>query len=278
MRSLSPYGCFIDFRRPTTDSRRFDSRPMADRTVQHATCLGCGCTCDDITVVARGGRIVEARQACALGVRWFGDGAVPARLRLPGTIDDRPPSVATVLAVAASLLRVAASPLVYLAGDVSCESQRASIAIADVLGARLDNVTSSTARAGTLAAQRRGRVTATLGELRNRADIIAFWGVDPEIRYPRFQSRYAPDPAGLHIPEGRRSRSVCAIDIGADRAPSDADTRIAFSAEEEVPALDRTHWRVVRLLLLTSFAALGTWLWSLMASRWLAVTGVEAKR
>ena len=39
---------------------------MTDRTVANVTCLGCGCACDDITVVVKQDRITEARNACAL--------------------------------------------------------------------------------------------------------------------------------------------------------------------------------------------------------------------
>jgi formylmethanofuran dehydrogenase subunit B len=112
-----------------------------------------------------------------------------------------------------------------------------AIGVADVLGAALDSITTSTAGSAVLAGQRRGRVTATLGEIRNRADVVVFWGVDPAARYPRYTSRYAPDPVGLYVPNGRAERRVIAIDIGADRGPADADARISFTPEEEVAAL-----------------------------------------
>src|SRR6266540_2585990 len=92
-------------------------------------------------------------------------------------------------------------PLIYLAADVSCETQREAVAIADRLRAALDSV-AATAAAGVLAAQRRGRAGATLGEIRQRADVIVFWGVDPGARYPRFTSRYAVDARGLETPDG----------------------------------------------------------------------------
>jgi formylmethanofuran dehydrogenase subunit B len=208
--------------------------PAADLTVEHATCLGCGCACDDIGVVVRTGRITETRLACALGAQWFGDGHVPARIRL-GTLDVDPVSA---LAGVAAKLHDADRALVYLAANIPCETQRAAIAVADVLGTALDSITSATASAGLLAAQRRGRATATLGEIRNRADTVMFWGFDPATRYPRFTSRYLPDPDGLFITGGRRSRSVIAADIAADRGPADADSRVAFAADEEVAALN----------------------------------------
>ncbi len=215
---------------------------MTDHVVEHATCLGCGCACDDITVVVREDRIVEPERACSLGRLWFGTGAVPARVRTEGARDV---PLASALDAAATLLRDAARPLVYLSADISCEAQRTAIAVADVLGAMLDSVTSGTAGTGVLAAQRRGRASATLGEVRNRADGVVFWGVDPAIRYPRFASRYAPDPVGLYIPAGRRGRVVMAIDVGTDRAPADADHRVAFTTDEEVTAIELTRAAVI---------------------------------
>jgi formylmethanofuran dehydrogenase subunit B len=197
-----------------------------------ATCLGCGCACDDIDLNVEDNRIVEARRACALGVAWFGDGSVPAGARVGG----RDAGVDEAIQTAARLLGRSARSLVYLAPDLSCETQRAAIALADALRATLDTVTSATAMASLLAAQELGRAGATLGELRNRADVVVFWGVDPSVRYPRFGTRYAPEPAGLHV-DGRASRTVIAVDIGGAKGPADADIRISIAPEAEVATL-----------------------------------------
>lgn len=200
-----------------------------------STCLGCGCACDDIGIEVRDGRIVEARNACELGKRWFGDGKVSGEVRVRGesaTLDE-------ALDAAAELLGGARRALVYLAPDISCEAQRAAVALADRLHGVLDNITSATAAGGTLAAQRRGRPTASLGEIRNRADLLVFWGVDPAERYPRFLTRYAPDPEGIFVPRGRADRTVIAIDIGEERGPKDADARITLAPGDEQTALAR---------------------------------------
>ena len=198
------------------------------RVVENAVCLGCGCACDDIGVVVEGGRIVEARNACALGLRWFGDGSLPGAV-----LGGRSNAIEDVVGEIAELLHSARAPLVYLAPDLTSEAQRAAVAIADQLHGFVDGVTSATASAGILAAQRRGRAGATLGEIRNRADVLVFWAVDPARSYPRFQSRYAPDPAGVHVPNGRADRTVIAVDVGSQRGPDDADVRIQMIAEEE---------------------------------------------
>jgi len=201
--------------------------------VEHVTCLGCGCTCDDIDVRIENGHILEAGNACELGRQWFGDGRVPARAR----VDGRDVAVDDALDAAAALLAAAVRPLVYLAPDISCEAQREAIALADLLHASLDSVTSSTAMPTLLAAQERGRASATLGEIRNRADVVVFWGVDPALRYPRYSTRYAPDPVGLHVGDGRRSRQVIAVDVGDAHGPADADVRVAIGAGREVATL-----------------------------------------
>jgi len=206
--------------------------PPPAGTVEHVTCLGCGCACDDITVVVQRGRVAEAQRACALGAAWFGDGRVPDEIRIRG----RTGTLERAIAEAAKLLSDAERPLVYLAGDVSCEVQRDAVAIADRLRGAIDSL-AGTAAPGVLAAQRRGRAGATLGELRQRADLVVFWGVDPGARYPRYGARYAVDPVGLAAPAGRKSRRVIAVDVGDARGPADADGRVTIPAAAELDAL-----------------------------------------
>jgi len=197
-----------------------------EQVIEHATCLGCGCACDDITPVVRQNRIVEARNACALGRAWFGDGTVPQQ----ACVEGRSVSLEAALTQATTILTQARRPLVYLAAELSCETQRAAVGIADRWRAVLDSATSEIA-AAVLAAQRRGRAAATLGELRQRADLVVFWGVDPAERYPRYTSRYAVAPGG------RQSRTVVAVDVGDHRGAEDADARVGISADAEVDAL-----------------------------------------
>lgn len=205
---------------------------MSDRTVEHATCLGCGCSCDDITVVVRRDQIAETRQACALGAAWFGDGRLPAEIRVRG----RTATLERAVDEAAKTLAGAKRALVYIGGDVSCEAQRDAAAIADRLRGAVDSL-AATAGAGVLAAQRRGRAAATLGEIRQRADVIVFWGVDPARRYPRYGSRYAVEPRGIAAPGGRASRRLIAVDVGERRGPPDADARLTIPPAAEVDVL-----------------------------------------
>jgi formylmethanofuran dehydrogenase subunit B len=208
----------------------------ATRLVEAVTCLGCGCACDDIGVTVEGSRIVSTARACKLGEQWFGDGSATDGARVGGKTVER----AAALAEAGRRLGAAAGrgrAMIYLAAELNTDSQRAAVALADRLGARIDSLSSDTVASGILAAQRRGRVGATLGELRHRADVVMYWGVDPAERYPRFAERCLPEATGLEVPRGRADRYLIAVDIGGSRGPADADARLVLSAAEELPAL-----------------------------------------
>ena len=206
----------------------------SERQIQHVACLGCGCGCDDVTVTVRDGRIAAADPTCHLGQEWFGDGLVPAEVLHQG----RPSTVERAISAAATALVAARGHcLVYLGLDLTSQAQRAALAIADVLRAVVDGSTSDTAANGLLTAQRRGRASATLGEIRNRADTLLFWGVDPTQRYPRFLSRYVSESAGTHIAAGRRARTLIGVSVGADRALVGADLDFEIAPEQEIEAL-----------------------------------------
>jgi formylmethanofuran dehydrogenase subunit B len=135
------------------------------------------------------------------------------------------------------MLADAPRPRVLLGRDVSCETYAEAVACADLLGARLDILSPRAWTARVLAVQERGIATATLGEIRNRADVVVFWGVDPADRYPRYETRYVPAPIGTHVPDGRRSRTVIAVDIDTARGPADADVRVHVTRSAEVDTL-----------------------------------------
>jgi formylmethanofuran dehydrogenase subunit B len=80
-------------------------------------------------------------------------------------------------------------------------------------------------------------VGSTLGEIRNRGDVLLFWGVDPSDRYPRYLSRYALEPVGTQIPQGRKGRLVISVSIGADRGLKEADLTLDLAQGDEIPAL-----------------------------------------
>ncbi|MFL5447096.1 MAG: hypothetical protein ACJ8AX_00990 [Gemmatimonadales bacterium] len=214
----------------------------ADRRIEHVTCLGCGCGCDDLTVTVSNDRITEVTPACPLGRAWFGNGRVPGQVMSDG----QPLALdLTIERLAEALVAARGRCLVYLGADLTSQAQRAALSLADLLGATVDSDTSDTAANGLVTAQRRGRASATLGEVRNRGDVLLFWGVDPRERYPRFLSRYSVEPVGTQVPDGRRGRHVIAVSVGADKALEAADSRIELPADQEIAALSLTRAAVL---------------------------------
>ena len=77
-----------------------------------------------------------------------------------------------------------------------------------------------------MAIQQVGESTCSLGEVRNRADLVVFWGADPATSHPRHFERYSVDAKGLFVPRGRADRHVIVIDSEETETSRLADTFI----------------------------------------------------
>jgi len=184
-----------------------------DRTViKNATCTGCGCLCDDIELHTERQRIVSAERACDRGRDLFldhgRDDALPSAL-----IDGRPAPMDEAIEVAAEILMSADMPLVYGLSNSTSESQQAAIMLAEEIGAVVDSHTSLTHGPALVGAQLVGKVTCTLGEVKNRADLIVYWGTNPVATHPRHLSKFTLDPEGTFVPGGRSDRTMVLIDV-----------------------------------------------------------------
>jgi formylmethanofuran dehydrogenase subunit B len=180
--------------------------------VKNATCTYCGCLCDDIELHTEGQRIVRARRACTLGRAWFGGHADEDR-DFAALIDGRPATMGAALAAAADILTRADLPLVYGLGNSTTESQRAAIELAEGIGGIVDSHTSLTHGPSKIGAQLVGKVTCTLGEVRNRADLLIYWGSNPVETHPRHLTKYTFTPKGRHVPGGRHDRTMVVVDV-----------------------------------------------------------------
>jgi formylmethanofuran dehydrogenase subunit B len=74
-----------------------------------------------------------------------------------------------------------------------------------------------------MALQGVGEPTCTLGEVKNRADLVIYWGSNPAESHPRHMTRYAVTPKGMFIPNGRKDRTVVLIDVRATASVRAAD-------------------------------------------------------
>ena len=114
---------------------------MSLNVVANATCTFCGCVCDDIELHAEGDRIVKAKNACSLGESWFRNHTAE-RLYPDALVDGREATLDEAIEAAADYLHEAHLPLVYGLSNVTCEAQRESVALAEMIGGVVDSHTS----------------------------------------------------------------------------------------------------------------------------------------
>jgi len=68
-----------------------------------------------------------------------------------------------------------------------------------------------------------GKVTCTLGEVKNRADFMIYWGGNPAECHPRHFTKYTLTQKGKFVPNGRKSRTMVLVDIRETPSAKAAD-------------------------------------------------------
>ena len=193
------------------------------RVIDDATCTFCGCVCDDITlsVDIEEKRITKAQSACVLGKAWFFNHHIEDRPE--ATIEGRPASYEEGIEKAAEILYLSEYAVTYGLSDTTCEAQRVAVAISDWIGASIDTTTSVCHGPSGIAFQGVGEVTCSLGEIKNRADFLMFWGGNPAESHPRHFTKYSLMPKGEFVPNGRKDRTAVLIDVRKTKSAKAAD-------------------------------------------------------
>ena len=183
------------------------------RLVENATCTFCGCVCDDmnLTVDLEHNRIIKAENACVLGKAWFREHGIEERPA--ALIGGREATTAEAVEEAAQILANARFPIIYGLSDTTCEAQRVAVSIGDMIGGTIDTTTSVCHGPSGIAFQGVGESTASLGEIKNRADMVVFWGGNPAEAHPRLFTRYAVTTKGIFTPNGRKDRTIVLVDV-----------------------------------------------------------------
>jgi formylmethanofuran dehydrogenase subunit B len=191
--------------------------------------------CDDIGVTVEDNRVTAVRNACSLGAAWFQQPRPADRpvCRIRG----EEASLADGLKAALEILRSARYPLIYGFGETTCEAQQAAAKIADWVGGTIDTATSFGHAPSIQAFQNVGKTTCTLGEIRNRSDLVVYWGADPVSNQPRLLSRYTVDPIGEFVPQGRAGRHVVVVDVKPTATSERADLFLHIKPQSDFEAL-----------------------------------------
>ncbi|MCK4937620.1 MAG: formylmethanofuran dehydrogenase subunit B [Methanosarcinales archaeon] len=178
------------------------------------TCTGCALLCEDIQVSIGDNRIEQVEHACIKGrARILGcnEKAIPTVNGVNAKIDD-------AIKDAARILMEAKNPLLYGWSNSTNEAQMAGIELARTLGCVIDS-TSSFCQGITINEILNGTIpTCTLDEVREKADVMVFWGADPMSSHPRHMSKYSYFPRGELRQRGYEDdRTAISIDVWQSR-------------------------------------------------------------
>jgi len=237
---------------------------MTHHTFSNVGCTVCGCVCDDLRITVEAGRITHTVGACSLAEPWFRsqNTTSPPVAEIAGV----PAESEVAFARASTLLTSAKYPLIYGLSRSTTEGQRAAVALADRLGANIDTTASTGHAPSIVALQQVGESTCTLGEVKNRADLVIFWGSDPVTTHPRHLERYSLEPKGRWIPNGRADRFLVVVD--------EEETATAKLADLFIRVPPDKHWETLwelRMLCRGGLAAQGSQLDASPALRDLSV-------
>lgn len=195
----------------------------APKIFADVACTMCGCVCDDLRLTVADGGIAAVSPGCPLAEPWLlGQTSVnvPAA-RVHGQIV----SFEQAVEQAARILDSSEAPLIYGLSSSSTPGQRSAVRLADTIGACIDTTASTCHAPSIVALQSVGESTCSLGEIRNRSDLVIYWGSNPLKSHPRHMERFVDAP-GQHIPNGRAGRHVVVVDVKRSESAERADTFI----------------------------------------------------
>ena len=137
-------------------------------------------------------KIIEARNACAMGAAKFLNFSTHRTktplIRKNGELVEA--SIDEAIEKAAKILVDANYPLLYGWSNTCCEAHRVGVELTEEVGGVIDNTASVCHGPSILAVQTAGISSATLGQMRHRADLIIYWASNPWSAHPRHPERY----------------------------------------------------------------------------------------
>lgn len=186
-----------------------------DNIVENCTCAFCGCNCDDLDYLIKENHVVGVRHACRLGASKIMEDE-DQRLLVPMVRGEDGELVETdwdtALDKAAELIAGALRPVFYGWSETSIETMKKGIALGEEVGAVLDNQATICHGPSLQAVQNVGYPVMTLGEVKNRADMIVYTGSNPQNSHPRHLARYSTFPRGYFRQRGRYDRTLVTMD------------------------------------------------------------------
>ena len=147
-------------------------------------CPACSCLCDGLEL-AKDASNLQVVPDCSKANRWLADRQQTALL----------PAETEVVDKVRSGLASAKAPLITGIANLHVAAQQSCVKLAEKYSALLDVEVNHRGSFAIEGLQRYGKVTATFGEIANRADVVLIWCCDPAKSHPRFFERFLRDPS-----------------------------------------------------------------------------------
>ncbi len=87
------------------------------------------------------------------------------------------------------------------------------VELAEEIGAVIDNTASVCHGPSVLAIQDVGLPSCTLGEVKNRADLVIYWGANPAAAHANHMKRYSYISKGYWTEEGKKNKKLVVVDV-----------------------------------------------------------------
>ncbi|RLG73849.1 MAG: formylmethanofuran dehydrogenase subunit B [Thermoprotei archaeon] len=187
-------------------------------------CPFCGCLCDNLIVNVYGNRIVKVLNACPLSLSKFmgiyESRILEPKIKVNGEFVKVP--LEKAIEKAAEILINAKYPVLYGWASTSVETIRLGLELAEIVGGVFDHTATFCHGPTALGFHEIGMPKSTLGQIKNRADVIVYWGSNVTEAHPMHPSRYSFTSIG-RFRKGRKDRKLIVIDVRETGAARNAD-------------------------------------------------------
>lgn len=187
---------------------------MKEMLITGVVCTVCGCCCDDLNVKVVDGRVERVENGCSLALSKFkhyrSERVLKPMIRVGGGFKEA--SYREAVHEAARRLVESSYPALWGWCLTSCEAVKIGLELAELIGGVIDNNTSICHGPGLIGVHDIGISGCSLGEVKNRADLILYWGSNPVNAHPRHMARYTALTKGRFI-GSRGDRKLIVVDV-----------------------------------------------------------------
>jgi len=184
------------------------------RRITDVVCPFCGSLCDNLIVEVQGNKILKVMNACPLGLTKFmksHENRIPyPMIRENGEFVKVP--LEKAIDMAAEILVKAKYPVLYGWASSSVEVARLGLELAEIVGGVFDHCSTFCHGPTALGFHEVGMPKSSLGQIKNWADVIVYWGSNVSEAHPMHPQRYSYFSVGRHR-KGRKDRKLIVVDV-----------------------------------------------------------------